>query len=137
MKNYKNIEVEIDNLSDSQKSDLKLAEIIVENMNNITTDKNSFSYDGRIFKPVVFGHEQGFISRLLNYVSNDNFNDSVDYILEQVSKNLTPFNKNSVGDENRKEYKEKIYKFLKRYPKEKLSTIQSEKLNSFLSTITI
>ena len=104
-------------------------------MNNLVTDKNSFSYDGRIFEPVVFGHEQGFLSRLLNYISNNNFDNSVDYIMEEVDKNLKSFNDNSVGEDNRKEYRKIMFNFLKVYPKHSLSKNQSDKIISFTESL--
>lgn len=123
------------NLSEEQSKHLALGKSIVDNMNNVVDDKNTFSYNGFKFSPVVFGHEQTIVYRILSFISNNSFDSSVDYVIEHITDSLKKFGSTDVELKNRKKYLSKIIPFLKNYPTNYLSQEPRTRLHSFIKIL--
>jgi len=125
----------LENLTDTQKSHLETAQVILDSMNSLVEDKNSFSYNGRTFSLVVFGDESIFLNKLLNFVSKDKLDDSIDYIIEEVNKEVRSSNSTPTSQKNLTIFKRKISDFLKNFPMISLSLDNSEKLVDFIKEL--
>ena len=126
---------ELEDLNDTQKSNLETAQIIVDNMNRLVERKTSFSYNGNSFSPVQFGDESAFLNRLLNFVSKNKLDNSIEYIIEETDKSIASFNNTPNSQESVNSYRKKISSFLKNYPTRPLSLDSAEELIKFIKKL--
>jgi len=132
---YKNIEVQVDSLSESQKLDLELAEKLLGFMNSLVTNPSTLSYNGSNFSLVKFGHASFWILKDINFAIKRDVKLTIDFLSNKFNEELTSYN-NRVPSDNKEPsfqiFKNRFFSYYKSYPKH----IFSEEGNAEL-TLTI
>lgn len=91
---YKNITVQVDSLSDSQKSDLELAERLLSNINSVRGVEHNIvklNYSDDKFSITQTGYQHTFLIRDIQFAIKGNFQNHKEFILDTFQSQVDDY----------------------------------------------
>ena len=109
--------------SDKQKSDLELAQTLLDNLNSIRPSqyqKTLLKYDGSKFNSVQYGYQHVFLLSDIHLAIKNNFDEHNDFIIDTFQKLSDDYlrSKKSINDkELLKDESNHLFEYYEKYPK--------------------